>query len=604
MVAESWFRGLWRSSNKKEAGNDKLTIGVLAFEVASLMSKLVYLWQSLSGKNISRLREELSTSDGIRKLVSESDDYIVGLVCAELLEGIGYVARSISRLAKKCSDSDLKSFEFLFDDLIKIGADPGGWTYSWKKMERKVKKMERFVLRNANLYQEMEILSELEQMLRRMRSSGSADEMNLLDIQKKVGWKQQEVKHLQDVSVWNRNYDYTVRLLARSLFTIFRRIKHVFGIEKMVDLEETNSSSGLNTDYIHRSRSVSGLLLSSVHPSENGLPRFSSGPLGGFVAKSGPLQKTNDTMISYSGPLGYSITKSGPLVGANRNMSYSGPLVNSTTKSGPIYGTSKTNKRLWPFRDRSTALRGTSADLKPNRSAAAGAFKGCIMGGNTSPEKNCFSSANVVSSGRVNQVEDNHADRHSCGNILQNNLLTFCSKPRLLNAPAGTLGAAGLALHYANVIIVIEKLAASPHLIGHDARDDLYNMLPSSIRSSLRERLRPCSKSLAASIYDTALAGEWTNAIARILEWLAPLAHNMIRWQTERSFEQQSLISRTNVLLVQTLYFADQEKTEMTITELLVGLNYVWRFGREINAKALMESASSSMFDNYLDLEG
>ncbi|CAL0328305.1 unnamed protein product [Lupinus luteus] len=90
----------------------------------------------------------------------------------------------------------------------------------------------------------------------------------------------------------------------------------------------------------------------------------------------------------------------------------------------------------------------------------------------------------------------------------------------------------------------------------------------------IQVKLKPYMKT---SIYDTNLAEEWTLAMSTILEWLAPLAHNMIRWQSERSFEQHSFVSRTNVLLVQTLYFANQEKIEETIIELLVGLNYVWR---------------------------
>jgi hypothetical protein len=167
-----------------------------------------------------------------------------------------------------------------------------------------------------------------------------------------------------------------------------------------------------------------------------------------------------------------------------------------------------------------------------------------------------------------------------------------------LDAPPETLGSSALALHYANVIIVIEKFVASPHLIGHDARDDLYNMLPASVRATLREKLKPYMKSLGSSvIYDDELAGEWTEAMTSILEWLAPLAHNMIRWQSERSFVQQNVVSRTNVLLVQTLYFANQEKIEATIAELLVGLNYVYRFGRDQNLKVFQEGATSRIFD-------
>jgi len=164
--------------------------------------------------------------------------------------------------------------------------------------------------------------------------------------------------------------------------------------------------------------------------------------------------------------------------------------------------------------------------------------------------------------------------------------------------PPSTLGASALELHYAKVIVVIEKLVASPHLIGPDARDDLYNMLPSSIRSELRIKLRLYAKNLTASVYDPVLASEWSAALVRILEWLVPLARNMIRWQAERNYEQQHLFSKTNVLLLQTLYFANQTKTEAAITELLIGLNYLWRYGRELHAKALMETMSCGSFDD------
>ena len=113
---------------------------------------------------------------------------------------------SVARLSQKCNETSLKSFRLVFDEFVKTGADPYGWEFSWKKMERKIKKMERFILANANLYQEMEMLSELEQTQRRMKcSDGDSDCVNLVDLelQKKVTWKQQEVKNLQELSLWN-----------------------------------------------------------------------------------------------------------------------------------------------------------------------------------------------------------------------------------------------------------------------------------------------------------------------------------------------------------------------------------------------------------------
>ncbi|KAI9105136.1 hypothetical protein K1719_022852 [Acacia pycnantha] len=96
----------------------------------------------------------------------------------------------------------------------------------------------------------------------------------------------------------------------------------------------------------------------------------------------------------------------------------------------------------------------------------------------------------------------------------------------------------------------------SPQLVCVDASDDLYSMLPNSIRSLLRRRL----KGVGFSASNLVLAGEWSDALARILGWLSPLAHNMIKWQTERSFEQQnsSSMSKTNVLLLHAMFSGQQ----------------------------------------------
>lgn len=601
MVAESWFRSLWKTPKRHEANSGKAMIGVLAFEVASLMSKLVHLCQTLSDKQVCRLREEITNSVGIKKLVSDEDTYIGELICAEIIENMIHVAKSVARLGKTCSDPSLKNFENAFSDLINTGIDTYGWQFTWKKMERKSKKMEKFISVNSNLYQEMEVLADLEQTLRRMKGNDDSSGVNLLEFQKKVTVKQQDVKYLKSISLWNRTYDYTVLLLARSLFTIFKKIPHVFGMQQMINVNETKASGFINSEQIHRSQSVSALLQTSIYPSDNGLPRFASGPLDMFMAKSGSISKPNKTNNFYSGPLVGSASSTEPTTasGKKRNMFYSGPLGKST-KSGPFSGVKRTSKKMWGTINNAHA-NGKKSQLKSNRLTQVGPFKGCMMAGNSSPVTNCHLSSNLIHSRVLNGANDANRN-HFPPRITMNTSLTFSiPKGKFLDPPPDTLGAAALALHYANVIIVIEKLAASPHLIGLDARDDLYSMLPASVRKTLRARLKPHTKSVA---YDTELAKEWNDAMSGILEWLAPLAHNMIRWQSERSYEQQSMVSRTNVFLVQTLYFANQVKTEATIIELLVGLNYIWRLGRELNAKALLECASSRIYDEYLDLDG
>ncbi|CAH9104955.1 unnamed protein product [Cuscuta europaea] len=163
-----------------------------------------------------------------------------------------------------------------------------------------------------------------------------------------------------------------------------------------------------------------------------------------------------------------------------------------------------------------------------------------------------------------------------------------------------TVGGSALALHYANIIIVLQKLLQYPHLIGEEARDDLYQMLPESLRKKLKTELKSYMKGL--EIYDAPIAYGWRQRLEEILKWLSPLAHNMIRWQSECNYEpQQQVIKRTNVLLIQTLYFADRDKTEKVVCELLVGLNYICRY--EQQQTAFLDCTSSLDFEDYKDFQ-
>ncbi|XP_077234408.1 protein PSK SIMULATOR 1 [Tasmannia lanceolata] len=420
----------------------KSNVGVLAFEIAGLMSKLLQLWQSLSDKNVHRLRHEAIALEGVRKIVSNDDAFLLVLACAEMAETLRLIAKSVSRLATRCDDSALRCFDEFFEEFANSGRDTHNWVLSWKEMDSKAKKMNRYVTSTASLRKEMDEISEMEHSLHKLLQCKDQESpmsiKKIDDLQQKIFWQKQEVKYLKESSLWRRTFDVVTLLLAKSVFTVLARVKLFYGIGHE------------SPAFLPRSISVSA----TVHPSEN--------------------STTNLKFVS-------------------------GPLI------------SKHNQDL------------------------------------------------------------------TCS--------FFDSNSKLLKPPPSTLGAAALALHYANLIIVLEKMIRSPQLIGIDARDDLYAMLPTSLRVALRGRLR----GVGFSAGDPVLAGEWRDAMWKILEWLAPLAHNMIKWQSDRSFEQHNMVPRTtNVLLLQTLYFANQAKTEAVITELLVGLNYVWRFEREMNAKALV----------------
>ncbi|XP_039051513.1 protein PSK SIMULATOR 3-like [Hibiscus syriacus] len=318
----------------------------------------------------------------------------------------------------------------------------------------------------------------------------------------------------------------------------------------MASVDATNDFESINSDCLSRSHSFSTIIPSSVYPSDHNLCGFSSGPLGRSFSKSMKCQTNSKHLKSHY-----------------HSTSLHGKLLNSRTKqAGHV---------------------------------AFGPFKGCMSAGSVSPVlESCkpIGSASMRFSGaytkKIDKINNSKMETLSGSHNIYSKLSFFNTK-RLLNAPTSTLGGAALSLRYANLIILIEKLVLSPHLISVDARDDLYSMLPTTMRNALRIKLKPYAKTLASSIYDASLAAEWSLALVRILEWLAPLAHNMIRWQSDHNFEEQQLVSRSNVLLVQTLHFADQAKTEAAITELLVGLNYFYRIGKAHNEKALPESADS-----------
>lgn len=420
----------WKTSQTRNG-----VIGILAFEVADLMAKILKLWQSLSDDTeILKLREEILNSVAIRNLVFLDEDYLITLVLEEIVGDLVHVAKSVARLGKQCSNPVYHRLEQFFLDPVNNSIEWRGWEYRWKKMERKVKKMEKFMSLMLQFTQEEEVLSELEQTLRRMKANSSSDKVKLYEFRKKVTRHRQELRNIRDLSPWSRSYDYIVRLLARSIFTILHRITFMLEGKRF----------GLVCGSHHS--------LSYVPPSE---PHLAKKACLNHIAGTANLAETKD--------------------------------VGLMSESNGIY-----------------AL-----------------------------------------------------------------LAVSYSKHGRIDALPSTVGNAALTLHYANVVIQVEKLAASPsQLLDFEARDHLYNMLPTAIRAALRGKLR--QPSAAAVVSPQA-------SVTKMLDWLAPIAHNTVKWYSNRSIEEQHVVCGKNVLLVQTLYFADQGKVEAAITELLVALNYHFR---------------------------
>ncbi|XVE96919.1 hypothetical protein REPUB_Repub02eG0265400 [Reevesia pubescens] len=164
-------------------------------------------------------------------------------------------------------------------------------------------------------------------------------------------------------------------------------------------------------------------------------------------------------------------------------------------------------------------------------------------------------------------------------NNLEGNTNTRRNQRLIQSAPANTVGAAGLAVRYANVIIMAETYFYSTTTISDEAREHMFQMLPLSLKQTLRGKLKShWYKDAEEREGQQGLAEGWKEALEEIIGWLAPVAHDTLRWQQERNLEQQKLDARPTVLLLQTLHFSDLEKTEAAIMEVLVGLSCIYRY--------------------------
>ncbi|XVF28652.1 hypothetical protein REPUB_Repub15cG0048500 [Reevesia pubescens] len=591
MVAETWIlkMGNQVSSNLKHAlllepsskkkntqnrPNPKKheTVGILSFEVANVMSKTFHLHKSLSESEISKLKSEILNSQAISNLISSDENYLLTLALAERLDDLNKVADIVSRLGKKCNEPALQGFEHVYGDILNGVIDVRELGFLVKDMDGMVRKMERYVNSTANLYNEMEVLNELEQATKKFQANPHEESKRAFE--QKLIWQKQDVRHLKDVSLWNQTFDKVVELLARTVCTIFARILVVFGESALrKDSEREQGSGRVNGGCCDREEAVSRQLKRVLSKSSS----VGRGPPGnierGVVEKRGVNLK-NWGIDSRKGEVGlFRMEDFGFHCGTSPGRLFTDCLSLSSSVSR--------------FDD--------DGDGNVDHDDRSSQVSGCCSVANDGMKREWPNHSPPFCRPQLNIPLNGDQMQSKCG-VLNN--AQFGPKSRLaVYASPSTVGGSALALHYANVIIVIEKLLRYPHLVGEEARDDLYQMLPTSLRLSLRTNLKSYVKNLA--IYDAPLAHDWKETLDGILSWLAPLAHNMIRWQSERNFEQQQIVSRTNVLLLQTLYFADREKTEAAICELLVGLNYICRYEHQQNA--LLDCASSFDFEDCME---
>ncbi|PIA60427.1 hypothetical protein AQUCO_00300140v1 [Aquilegia coerulea] len=420
---------IFRNSNKSP------TLGILAFETAKIMSRLVSLHKSLSDIELSKLLKEIVKMKGVSYLISTDEDYLLKLACMEKMEDLDRAGIVVARLGKSCSDPDLINFERIYSN-IKLGLfDLNNFSTASKEAQKTMEKLERFVSTTSELYSGLESLSEMEVSERKIKqwksNSNMAPKINFDLFETKISWQRQQVRHLRQVSLWGQTFNKTVRLMARAVCIVYARLCVAFSPYIVRPIRHTRYASYPDLDSCHTNKL------------EKGGRRAAS--------KSGPLPSLQD------------------------NVGFGG-----------------------------------------------------------------------------------FALMHQAG--------------------PSTIGGSGLMLRFAKVVLIVDKYLKSRSFIDESGREELYHMLPRSLRRLVMSKLKKFTKEELEQSGDDWLAEGWREGSKRILRWLTPMAQDTIKWQMERNVEKQNFDPRPKVLLLQTLFFADREKSEAAIAEVLVGLSCICKY--------------------------
>ncbi|CAJ1800432.1 unnamed protein product [Sphenostylis stenocarpa] len=469
----------------RDEPNPPETLGVLAFDAAKTMCRLLSLYNSLSHQEIIRLRRHVIRSKSVSLLNSRDECFLLTLACAERLEDLNLAAATVSRLAARCTDQNLARFDALDASKIEFGT---------RDVEKKIESMEKLVFATRSLHKAMESLTEMEASEQKIQRWRTIRENHGLKVKvecfsERIMFYRRQVIYFKQVSLWGQTFDKVVGLMTRIVCIVYNRICSVFkifitgNVARCINQKKKKNNNNNHNNNNNNNDNNNGKKV--ARSPENCCCRIEHRDL--YMLNVCLFDQTEEEMSR--------------------------------------------RKRAW----------------------------GC-----------CY----VKKSSTTGVFRFRNAPPQAISQVARNNRVM-----RL--APPSTVGGAGLSLRYANLIMLAERCLHAPNAtIGDDARAALYEMLPGRLEVKLRTKLRgewlEWRKSEGDGEGQSEAVRRWQEESAEVLEWLVPVAHDMLRWQAERNLEKQKFETRPTVLLLQTLHYSDLEKVEEAIVTVLVGLSYMY----------------------------
>ncbi|CAI8600890.1 unnamed protein product [Vicia faba] len=207
------------------------TVGILAFDAAKTMCRLISLFNSLSDEEITKLHNDVIKSKGVTYLNSSQENFLLNLAAAERLEELDNTAATVSRLGQKCSDLGLARFDLVYTDLKHGVIDLRKLQYNSRNTNKIIEKTEKLISASANLHSAMEYMAELETAERKRQRSGikPSQKPNMEYFNEKLVFQRKQVQNFKETSLWKQTFDKTVGIMARLVCIVYARICSVFG---------------------------------------------------------------------------------------------------------------------------------------------------------------------------------------------------------------------------------------------------------------------------------------------------------------------------------------------------------------------------------------
>ncbi|OEL27032.1 hypothetical protein BAE44_0011944 [Dichanthelium oligosanthes] len=243
MPARSWLADL---RSRLGAGARADGLGILAFEAAATMSRLVSLHRTLSDAEFRRLRADVLRAEGVARLTSADQSLLLRLSCGELVADLDRAAATVARLAVRCCAEAplLRDFDRLYAEAKRGRLAQMDATVGFSSGARKrFRKMERHVAVAAKLYEEMDALRELEASERRLEhwkqhsgpilSQAAPGKKPAAEpgekLMRELRVQRHKVRRLMEGSLWSIDAGSAAKLMAKSVLAVLARISIAFG---------------------------------------------------------------------------------------------------------------------------------------------------------------------------------------------------------------------------------------------------------------------------------------------------------------------------------------------------------------------------------------